>query len=254
MMIVIFDGATNQKGIAMQLDNATVLVTGANRGLGLEFARQALARGARKVYAGARDPASVTLAGVTPVRLDVTDPGSVAAAARELGDVGLVINNAGIAHFQQVLADGVEDALRAMLETNVFGILGMSRAFAPVLGRNGGGALLNVLSVASWISSPMLAAYGVSKSAAWGLTNALRNELRGQGTQVLALHVGFIDTDLTHDIALPKLAPATVVERGYAALEEGADEVMIDELTQAVKAGLSRVPGIYTEEVRRNNA
>ncbi len=237
----------------MKLDNATVLVTGANRGLGLEFARQALARGANKVYAGARDPASVTLAGVTPVRLDVTDPHSVAAAARALGDVDLVINNAGIAHFQQVLADGVEDSLRAMLETNVFGILGMSRAFAPVLGRNGGGAILNVLSVSSWISSPALAAYGGSKSAAWGLTNAVRNELREQGTQVLALHVGFVDTELTRDIALPKLAPATVVERGYAALEAGADEVMIDELTQAVKAGLSSVPGIYTG-VRPHNA
>ena len=230
----------------MKLDNATVLVTGANRGLGLEFARQALARGAKKVYAGARDPASVTLAGVTPVRLDVTDAAGVAALARELPDVDLVINNAGIAHFQQVLADGGEDSLQAMLATNVFGILAMSRAFAPVLGRNGGGAFLNVLSVASWISSPALAAYGVSKAAAWSLTNALRNELREQRTQVLGLHVGFIDTDLTRDIALPKLAPATVVERGFAALEAGADEVMIDELTQAVKAGLSAVPGIYT--------
>ena len=254
MMIIIFNDTTDQKGNAMKLDNATVLVTGANRGLGLEFARQALARGARKVYAGARDPASVTLDGVTPVRLDVTDALSVAEAGRELQDVDLVINNAGIAHFQQVLADGVEDSLRAMLETNVFGILGMSRVFAPALGRNGGGAILNVLSVASWISSPMLAAYGVSKSAAWGLTNAVRNELRGQGTQVLALHVGFIDTGMTRDITMPKLAPSTVVERGYAALEAGLDEVMIDELTQAVKAGLSRVPGIYTEEVRRNNA
>jgi len=230
----------------MKLDNATILVTGANRGLGLEFARQALARGARKVYAGARDPASVTLAGVRPVRLDVTDAAQLAAAARELGDVDLVINNAGIAHFQQVLADGVEDSLRTMLETNVFGILGMSRAFAPVLARNGGGAFLNILSVASWISSPALAAYGVSKAAAWSLTNAVRNELREQGTQVLGLHVGFVDTDLTRDITLPKLAPATVVERGFAALEAGADEVMIDELTQAVKAGLSAAPGIYT--------
>ncbi len=230
----------------MKLDNATVLVTGANRGLGLEFARQALAGGAKKVYAGARDPASVALAGVTPVRLDVTDRAQVAAAARELADVDLVINNAGIAHFQQVLADGVEDSLRAMLDTNVFGILAMSRAFGPVLHRNGGGAFLNILSVASWISSPALAAYGVSKAAAWSLTNAVRNELREQGTQVLALHVGFIDTDLTRDIALPKLAPATVVERAYAALEADAAEVMIDDISQAVKAELSGVPGIYT--------
>ena len=245
MTIIKRDGI-DQKGNAMKLDNATVFISGANRGLGLEFARQALARGARKVYAGARDPASVTLAGVTPVRLDVTDSSQVAAAARELADVDLVVNNAGIAHFQQVLADGVEPSLRAMLETNVFGILNMSRSFAPVLGRNGGGAFLNVLSVASWISTPALAAYGVSKAAAWSLTNALRNELREQGTQVLGLHVGFVDTDLTREVNVPKLAPATVVERGYAALEAGADEVMIDELTQAVKAGLSATPGIYT--------
>lgn len=245
-MIVIFCGAIRQKGNAMKLDNATVLITGANRGLGLEFARQALARGAKKVYAGARDPASVTLAGVTPVRLDVTDPAQVAAAARELPDVDLVINNAGIALFQQVLADGAEDALRAMLDTNVFGILGMSRAFAPVLAQSGGGAFLNVLSVASWISSLALAAYAVSKAAAWSLNNAVRNELREQGIQVLGLHVGFIDTDLTRDITSSKLAPATVVERGFAALEAGLDEVMIDELTQALKAGLSATPGIYT--------
>lgn len=246
MMIIIKRDAIDQKGNAMKLDNATVFISGANRGLGLEFARQALARGARKVYAGARDPASVTLAGVTPVRLDVTDSSQVAAAARELADVDLVVNNAGIAHFQQVLADGVEPSLRAMLETNVFGILNMSRSFAPVLGRSGGGAFLNVLSVASWISTPALAAYGVSKAAAWSLTNALRNELREQGTQVLGLHVGFVDTDLTREVNVPKLPPSTVVERGYAALEAGADEVMIDELTQAVKAGLSATPGIYT--------
>ena len=231
----------------MKLDNATVLITGANRGLGLEFARQALARGAKKVYAGARDPARVTLAGVTPVQLDVSDPTSVAAAARELGDVDLVINNAGIASVQLALADGAEEALRAMLDTNLFGILGMSRAFAPVLASNGGGAFLNVLSVASWVSSPVLAAYGVSKAAAWSLTNAVRNELREQGTQVLALHVGPIDTDLTRDFPIPKTSPATVVERAFAALEADAAEVMIDDISQAVKAGLSGVPGIYAQ-------
>ncbi|WP_020653428.1 SDR family oxidoreductase [Massilia niastensis] len=230
----------------MKLENATVLVTGANRGLGLEFARQALARGAKKVYAAARDPSTVKLDGVVPVRLDVTDAAQAAALAHDLGDVDLVINNAGIAELKKILDPDGGDAARRMLETNVFGILNVSRAFAPVLARNGGGALLNILSVASWISSPVLASYGVSKAAAWSLTNALRNELREQQTQVLALHVGFIDTDLTRGFDAPKLSVDYVVEHGYAALEAGASEVMIDELTKQVKGGLSAEPGIYT--------
>ncbi len=230
----------------MKLDNATVLVTGANRGLGREFARQALAKGARKVYAAARNPASVDLDGVVPVALDVTDAFQAAALARELGDVDLVINNAGIAELTGVLDAESPAALRRMLETNVFGILNVSRAFAPVLGKNGGGAFLNVLSVASWISSPALAAYGVTKAAAWSLTNGLRNELAAQRTQVMGLHVGFIDTDMTQGIDAPKLTADVVVERGFAALEAGAPEVAIDELTQAVKRGLSAEPGLYT--------
>src|SRR5206468_2009700 len=129
----------------MKLENAVVLVTGANRGLGQEFARQALAAGARKVYAGARDPGSIALPGVTPVRLDVTDPEQVTRAAASCGDVTLVVNNAGIAQLGRVLDAGGIDALGAMFDTNVLGILRMSQAFAPVLARNGGGALLNML-------------------------------------------------------------------------------------------------------------
>jgi NAD(P)-dependent dehydrogenase (short-subunit alcohol dehydrogenase family) len=235
----------------MKLDNATVLITGANRGLGEEFARQALARGARKVYAGARDPASVRLPGVTPVRLDVTDPAQVAQALAECGDVTLVVNNAGIASFGGVLEEDGIDALRRMMETNVYGLLRVSQAFAPALARNGGGALLNVLSVASWISTPGLAAYAATKSAAWSVNNGLRIALKEQGTQVLGLHVGFVDTDLTRGIDLPKLAPAEVIERAYAALEAGQSEVLIDELSQNVKRGLSAEPGIYLDAVHR---
>jgi NAD(P)-dependent dehydrogenase (short-subunit alcohol dehydrogenase family) len=233
------------EGNAMKLENAVVLVTGANRGLGQEFARQALAAGARKVYAGARDPGSIALPGVIPVRLDVTDPAQVAEAAAQCGDVTLVVNNAGIAQLGRVLDGGAIDTLRAMFDTNVLGILRMSQAFAPVLAHNGGGAFLNVLSVVSWISPPAFGAYAASKSAAWNLSNALRGELHGQGTQVLGLHVGFIDTDLTHGIDAPKLAPSLVVERAYAALEQGRDEVLIDELSQQVKQGLAAEPGAY---------
>lgn len=234
----------------MQLHNATVLITGANRGIGLAFAREALARGARKVYAGARNPASVTLPGVEPIALDVTDPAAVAAAARHAKDVTLVVNNAGIAAFGGFLAEGGEASARAHLETNFFGLLRVSQAFAPVLASNGGGALLNVLSVASWINSPMLSVYGASKSAAWALTNGLRHDLRAQGTQVLGLHMGFVDTDLTRGIEMPKSTPEAIVRRAFDALEAGAEEVLGDELTQQVKRGLSAEPGIYLRDAR----
>jgi NAD(P)-dependent dehydrogenase (short-subunit alcohol dehydrogenase family) len=237
--------------MSVKLDNAVVFVTGANRGIGEEFARQALARGARKVYAGARDPASVRLPGVIPVRLDVNDPAQVAEAVASCGDVTLVINNAGIASAGSLLAPDSIDAVKRMMETNVYGILRVSQAFAPVLAQHGGGAFLNVLSVASWISTPGLGAYATTKSAAWSVTNGLRIALQEQGTQVLGLHVGFVDTDLSRGIDLPKLAPSLVVERAYAALEAGQSEVTIDELAQRVKRGLSEEPGVYLDVVHR---
>ena len=150
----------------MKLQDATIFITGANRGLGLAFARHALAHGARKVYAAARDPSTITLPGVVPVALDVTNPSQVAAVAADCGDVTLVVNNAGIAEVKGLLdADSIAVTQR-MMETNVYGLLRVSQAFAPVLAANGGGALLNVLSVSSWVSAPILAAYAVSKAAA----------------------------------------------------------------------------------------
>ena len=234
----------------MKLQDATVFITGANRGLGLAFARHALEHGARKVYAAARDASTVTSPGVVPVALDVTNPSQVAAVARDCGDVTLVINNAGIASFGNLLGADSIAATQRMMETNVYGLLRVSQAFAPVLAANGGGALLNVLSIASWLSGPMLAAYAVSKAAAWSATNGLRNDLRAQGTQVLGMHVGFIDTDLTRGMDVPKLAPEVVVARAFAALENGDSEVAIDELTQQIKRGLSDAPGIYIDFAR----
>ena len=229
----------------MKLENATVLVTGANRGLGLAFAREALARGARKVYAGARDPDRVTLAGVEPLRLDVTRPEDVAEAARRCGDVTVLVNNAGIAEPGGFLAPGSLEAARRQLETNYFGPLRTSLAFAPVLASHGGGALVNVLSVVSWIHPPLLATYAASKAAAWALTNSLRHELRPQGTQVLGMHVGFVDTDLTRGLDHPKSTPEAVVRRTLDALEAGADEVLADATSEQVKRGLSGEPGVY---------
>ncbi|MBY0469406.1 MAG: SDR family oxidoreductase [Burkholderiaceae bacterium] len=229
----------------MKLANATVLITGANRGIGLAFARAALARGARKVYAAARKPSSITLPGVEAVQLDVTKPEDVAAAAQRCGDVTLLINNAGIAAVGDFLADDAIDLARAHMETNFFGPLRLAQAFAPALARHGGGAILNVLSAASWISVQPISVYSASKAAAWSLTNGLRHELRAQGTQVLGMHMGYVDTDMTNGFDVAKASPDDVVRRALDALEAGADEVLADELAQQVKQGLSAEPGIY---------
>lgn len=229
----------------MKIENAVVLVTGANRGIGLSFARELLARGARKVYAGARDPSAVTLAGVQALQLDVTNAEQVAAAARHAADVTLVINNAGIAQAGGFLAQDSDAVARRIFETNFFGVLNMSKAFAPVLKANGGGALLNVLSVASWFNGGELAAYSASKSAAWSLTNALRHELAAQKTQVLGLHMAYVDTDLTRGFDVQKSSAEEIVQRALDGLEAGADEVLADALTEQVRQGLTAPRPVY---------
>jgi NAD(P)-dependent dehydrogenase (short-subunit alcohol dehydrogenase family) len=231
----------------MKLANANVLVTGANRGIGLAFARHALERGARRVYAAARDPDTVDLPGVIPLRLDVTKPDQVAEAARRCDDVTLVINNAGIAEFGRFEQPDTIASAQRQLDVNFFGPLRMAQAFAPVLQANGGGALLNVVSVAAWIQGSELAVYGATKAAAWALANGLRHDLRAQGTQVLALHMGFVDTDMTRDVQAPKTDADTIVARALDALEAGAEEVLADELTRQVKQGLVAEPPLYLQ-------
>ena len=184
----------------MKIRDTVALVTGANRGIGLAFTQELLARGARKVYAGVRDPSTIKHLAVEALRLDVTQPEEIVAAAAHASDVALLINNAGAAHLGGFLAPDSEEVARFLFETNFFGVLRMSKAFAPILAANGGGAVLNVLSVASWLNRGQLAAYAASKSAAWSLTNSLRYELAAQRTQVLALHMGFVDTDLAREI------------------------------------------------------
>lgn len=230
----------------MKIENAVVLVTGANRGIGLAFVSELLARGARKVYAAARDPSSLApQPGVQALRLDVNNPEDVAAAATLASDVTLVINNAGIAQPGGFMSADSEEVMRRIFETNVFGVLRVSKAFAPVLQANGGGALLNVLSVASWVNGGELAAYSASKSAAWSLTNALRHELAAQKTQVLGLHMAYVDTDLTRGFDVPKTSPVQIVRRALDGLEAGADEVLADELTQHVKLAMTATRPSY---------
>jgi NAD(P)-dependent dehydrogenase (short-subunit alcohol dehydrogenase family) len=230
----------------MKIQGSTVLVTGANRGLGLAYAKALLAAGARKVYAGARDPSSVpSLEGLVPVKLDVNDAADIAAAAAACSDVDLVINNAGIIGGEPLLGSRGVDALREVLDTNLYGVLAVSRAFAPILRANGGGALVNMLSALSWASLPDTAAYSVSKAAAWSLTNGLRNELRGQGTLVVGVHAGYIDTDMVKSVGGPKSRPEDIAQAVLAGIEAGESEVLADDTARHVKAGFSTTPSLY---------
>jgi NAD(P)-dependent dehydrogenase (short-subunit alcohol dehydrogenase family) len=223
----------------MRIDGSVAFVSGANRGLGEAFARLLLANGAAKVYGGARDPGRITVPGVVPVQLDITSATDVHAAAALADDVTLLVNNAGISTGTGIFAaDAVEQGHREF-ETNVFGPMAMSRAFAPRLAANGGGAIVNVLSVLSWLSIPTTAMYSAAKAAAWSLTNSLRVDLAAQGTLVVGVHVGFIDTDMAAKVDAPKVTPDSVVAATLAALRERRSEVLADETSRSVKAQLS---------------
>nr|WP_047198307.1 SDR family oxidoreductase [Caldimonas brevitalea] len=238
----------------MVLRDAVVLVTGANRGLGRAFVVGLRAAGAKKIYAAARDAASLEPDGVEPLALDVTCADDIATAVQRCPDLTLLINNAGITRGSSLLAPDAIAAARAEFETNVVGPWALSRAFAPVLAANGGGAIVNVLSVLSWLNLPVAGTYSLSKAAAWSLTNGLRNELRAQGTRVLGVHMAFIDTDMARNVPGPKLPPQEVVRQTLEALAGGRDEVLADELTRRVQQGLSAQTPVYLAEPPRPQA
>lgn len=234
----------------IELAGTSVLVTGANRGLGKAFVEKLLQRGVSNVYAAARDAGTVdvTDARVIPIRLDITDPDEVSAAASRCSDVTVVINNAGAMLRSTLLGAPDMTAARAEMETNYFGTLSMSREFAPVLARHGGGALVNVLSVASWLSSPFNGSYCASKSAEWALTNAIRTELRASGTLVVGVHAGWIDTDMAANVAEAKISTSDVAGQTLAAVERGTEEVLTDDSTRQVKASLPNdLTSLYPE-------
>jgi NAD(P)-dependent dehydrogenase (short-subunit alcohol dehydrogenase family) len=227
-----------------RLDGRTVLVTGANGGLGTEFVRQALERGARRVYAAARRPRDADDARVVPIALDLTSTATIAAAAGIANDVDLLINNAGIAPADDnTVAFGDEDVARHVFETNYFGTLRVARAFAPVLRGNGGGAMLNVLSLAAWLPLPTV--YAASKAAAWSATNALRTELAEQGTTVTGLLVGMVDTAMSARWDAPKISVERAVEQAYDGVIRGDFEVHADDDTRVVKSLL----GVSAEDL-----
>jgi NAD(P)-dependent dehydrogenase (short-subunit alcohol dehydrogenase family) len=222
----------------MNLDSRVILVTGATGGLGQEFVTQSLARGAAKVYAGARRDHDWPDPRVVPLRLDVTDPAAIAAAAAAAPDTDVLINNAG-AYGAESLLTSAEEEIRATYEANLFGPLLLVRAFAPVLAGNGGGAVVDIHSALSWIARP--GAYAASKTAFWGLTNALRLELADQKTQVVGAHLGYTDTPFIAHLDVPKSDPAVIVARILDALEAGEDEAIADDTSAQVKSILSGI-------------
>src|SRR6202453_4620583 len=226
-----------RKGKPMEITGKTALVTGANRGLGRHLARELRDRGAT-VYAAARNPASVDLPGVTPVALDITDPAWGAAAADATGDVTLLVNNAG-SSTGAALLDGSLADIELEMNTHFYGTLRVTRAFAPQLAAGGGGGVLNILSALSWVNLGTSGAYSAAKAAEWSLTNCLRLQLAGQGTQVTALHVGYMDTDMVRELDVPKVDPAVVAKLALDGLAAGAVEVLADDTSRRVQRGLA---------------
>lgn len=226
----------------MNINGSVVLVTGGNRGLGKAFVQALLDAGAKKVYVAARQLTKTSDPRLQPLKLDITNDDDIAAAVEACQDINILINNAGIAGGGPLLGAASMDRARAEIETNYLGTLAMSRAFAPILKKNGGGALVNMLSVLSWLMSASSGSYSVSKAAEWTMTNGIRIELRAQGTLVLGVHAGYIDTDMTTKIDAPKSRPEDIAAKTIEAIAAGQEEVLTDQFSQDVKAALTTDP------------
>ena len=229
------------------LKGAVALVTGANRGIGAAFVSGLLAAGAVRVYAAARDPQTLTAlvhsdARVVPIALDITDDPSVQTAVARLIDVDLVVNNAGVLRGARLIADTDLAAARQEMEVNYFGLLRMCRAFAPILAANGGGVLINVLSILARMASPAGGGYSASKAAALSLTQAVRAELHAQGTRVIGVLPGFVDTAMAAGVSAPKIQPSEVVRATLDALLNDQDEVYPGEQASQIAALLLQDP------------
>ncbi|MBT2502106.1 SDR family oxidoreductase [Curtobacterium sp. ISL-83] len=225
----------------MDIAGSVALVTGSNRGIGRRFVLQLLERGATKVYATARRPELVDIEGVEVLPLDITDDASITAAAAAAPDVTLLVNNAGIATTGSLVHDDLTDARREM-DTHFWGTLGMVRAFAPVIERNGGGGIVNVLSALSWFVFPGSGGYAAAKAAEWNMTNAVRLELASKGISVQGLHLGAADTDIMAGYDGPMVDPADVARASLDGVERDAAEVVVDEWSAMVKASLAGKP------------
>ncbi|WP_236792257.1 SDR family oxidoreductase [Amycolatopsis sp. GM8] len=230
----------------MDVTGSIALVTGANRGIGRRFVDELLTRGAAKVYATARRPELIEASDprVVPLHLDLLDAQSVANAAAAASDVTLLVNNAGVATHANLLTGDLEQ-IRLEHDTHFFGTLAVTRAFAPVLAANGGGAVVNILSVLSWMANNAAGAYCTAKAAEWSLTNVLRLDLAGQKTLVQAVHLGAADTDIMAGYDVPKIDPIEVARASLDGVQSGAVEVLIDDASRFVKSSLATDPAEF---------
>ena len=238
----------------MHIQGAIALVTGSNRGIGRAFVEALLDRGAKKVYATARNPTTLKeLEAAHPDRihvltLDITKPAQVAAAAAQAADVNLLINNAGINRKKGLIASAVLDDARDEMETNYFGTLSMCRAFAPILKRNGGGAIVHMLSILSRVSLPAYGSLCASKAASLSMTQGVRAELAKQRTLVVGVMPGAVDTDMERDFEGPKEHPADVANASLQAVEDGVEDAYPGGMAQGVSQGLAADPKALEKE------
>ena len=227
-----------------RIEGKSVLVTGANRGIGRAFVEQLLLAGAAKVYATARNTEALNdlvAAGggrVVPLALDVTKPETIEAVAAAHGDVALLINNAGVAAFEGIIDARSDAPARHEMETNYFGTFNMIRAFAPVLAANGGGAIVNLSSIAAHVNFPVLGSYSASKAAVHSLTQGVRAELAAQGTLVIGVYPGPVDTDMAASFPMDKIAPDAVARRVLEGVEAGEEDIYPDPMSGEMRAGL----------------
>jgi len=217
----------------MSIADKTVLITGASRGIGQALVDEALKRGAKRVYAAARRPASHPDERVTPLRMDVTDAAQIQAAAERAGSLDILVNNAGLALFEGL---GDRATLERHLAVNLFGTYAVTEAFLPALTRSGG-TIVNNLSLNSLAPLPALAAYSVSKAAAFSLTQSLRTSLAERGVRVHAVLTGPTDTDMVRDLDLPKASPESVARAIFDAVDGGEEDIFPDPLAQSLADG-----------------
>jgi len=230
------------------LEGAVVLVTGGQRGIGKAIVDDLLDRGVAKVYATARTPKPSTDPRVVPLPLEITDQASIDALAASAPDVTVLINNAG-ANSPDTYLDAPIDDIRAVFEANFFGPLELTKAFVPIIERNGGGHILNAHSALSWVARH--GAYSATKAAFWLQTNAIRLELLGRGIGVTGLHMGYVDTDMTAAVTAPKSRPEDIAKQALDGIEAGAHEVLADEAARGAKAAISGdLTALYPELAR----
>jgi len=236
----------------MDIKGAVVLITGANRGIGKAFVNELIKAGAAKVYAAVRNPEKAKFLAtgsgkIITLQLDITESEQVEAAAQKCSDVNILINNAGVLTGGSCFEKTLEGARKEM-ETNYFGTLSMARAFAPVLQKNGGGAMINICSIASHVDFPVIATYSASKAAEWSITKSLRSELAAQNTRVIGVYPGPIDTDMTADMDMEKAPPEQVARKTIIAIRSDKDDVFPDEMSDRMYHELRQNPEVAEKQ------